>query len=159
MTHDYLRHGTTTLFAALDVLHGTVIGGCFDRHRHEEFLKFLRQIDRETAPDQQLHLVVDNYATHKHPAVKKWLNRHRRFHLHFTPTSSCWLNLVERWFAEITRKRIRRGSFKSVKHLIQAITDYIQFNNQNPKPFVWTKRVEEILEKVDRCKAATVTAH
>jgi len=159
MTHDYLRHGTTTLFAALDVLHGTVIGGCFDRHRHEEFLKFMRQIDRETPPEQQLHLVVDNYATHKHPKVKNWLKRHPRFHLHFTPTSSSWLNLVERWFAEITRKRIRRGSFKSVHDLIQAIQDYIQINNQNPKPFVWTKRVDQILEKVNHCKAGTVTAH
>jgi transposase len=111
MTHDYIRHGTTTLFAALDVLQGTVIGGCFDRHRHEEFLRFLRQIDRETLPDRQLHLVVDNYATHKHPSVKNWLKRHPRFHLHFTPTSSSWLNLVERWFGEITRKRIRPWHF------------------------------------------------
>jgi len=159
VTHDYVRHGTTTLFAALDVLQGTVIGGCFDRHRHEEFLKFLRQIDRATPPDRQLHLVVDNYATHKHPQVKNWLKRHRRFHLHFTPTSSSWLNLVERWFGEITRKRIRRGSFKSVGELIEAIQDFIRHNNQNPKPFVWTKRVEEILEKVGHCKAETVTRH
>jgi len=159
MTHDYLRHGTTTLFAALDVLQGKVIGGCFERHRHEEFLSFLRQIDRETPEDRELHLVVDNYATHKHPKVQNWLQCHRRFHLHFTPTSSSWLNLVERWFAEITRKRIRRGCFKSLKDLIQAIEDYIKVNNANPKPFVWTKRGEEILEKVDRCKAATVTQH
>lgn len=159
MTHDYIRHGTTTLFAALDVLQGTVIGGCFDRHRHEEFLKFLRQIDRETAPDRQLHLVVDNYATHKHPTVKNWLKRHPRFHLHFTPTSSSWLNLVERWFGEITRKRIRRGSFKSVRELIQAIQGYIRYNNENPRPFVWTKRVDQILEKVGHCKAGTVTPH
>lgn len=159
MTHDYIRHGTTTLFAALDVLQGTIIGGCFDRHRHEEFLKFLRQIDRETLPDRQLHLVVDNYATHKHPAVKNWLKRHPRFRLHFTPTSSSWLNLVERWFGEITRKRIRRASFKSVRELILAIQDYIRCNNQNPKPFVWTKRVDQILEKVGHCKAETVTPH
>jgi transposase len=159
MTHDYVRHGTTTLFAALDVLQGTVIGGCFERHRHEEFLRFLRQIDRETTPDRQLHLVVDNYATHKHPAVKNWLKRHPRFHLHFTPTSSSWLNLVERWFAEITRKRIRRGSFKSVRELIQAIQDFIHHNNENPKPFIWTKRVDQILEKVGHCKAKTVTPH
>lgn len=159
MTYDYIRHGTTTLFAALNVLQGTVIGGCFDRHRHEEFLKFLRQIDRETRPDRQLHLVVDNYATHKHPAVKNWLKRHPRFHLHFTPTSSSWLNLVERWFGEITRTRIRRGSFKSVRELIAAIQEYIQCNNENPKPFVWTKRVDQILEKVGHCKAETVTPH
>ena len=159
LTHDYVRHGTTTLFAALDVLQGTVIGGCFDRHRHEEFLKFLRQIDRETPQERQLHLVVDNYATHKHPKVQSWLKRHPRFHLHFTPTSSSWLNLVERWFGEITRKRIRRGSFKSVKDLIEAIQEYIGHNNQNPKPFVWTKRVDQILEKVGHCKAATVTPH
>lgn len=159
MTHDYVRHGTTTLFAALDVLQGKVIGGCFDRHRHEEFLKFLRKIDRETPPDLQLHLIVDNYATHKHQKVKNWLRRHRRFHMHFTPTSSSWLNLVERWFAEITRKRIRRGSFKSVQQLVEAIELYVIHNNQNPSPFVWTKRVDEILAKVRHCKAATVTAH
>lgn len=159
MTHDYLRHGTTTLFAALNVLEGTVIGGCFERHRHDEFLRFLRQVDRQTPADLQLHLIVDNYATHKHPKVQRWLKRHRRFHLHFTPTSSSWLNLVERWFAEITRKRIRRGSFKSVKELIEAINHYIRHNNENPRPFVWTKRVDEILEKVRRCKAAAVTAH
>jgi len=159
LTHDYIRHGTTTLFAALDMLQGTVIGGCFDRHRHEEFLKFLRHIDQETPPDRQLHLVVDNYATHKHPAVKNWIRRHPRFHLHFTPTSSSWLNLVERWFGEITRKRIRRGSFKSVPELISAIQDFIRLNNQNPQPFVWTKRVDQILEKVGHCKAAAVTPH
>lgn len=159
MTHDYVRHGTTTLFAALNVLDGTVIGSCFDRHRHEEFLKFLRQLDRDTPLGMDLHLIVDNYATHKHPKVKQWIQRHKRFRLHFTPTSSCWLNLVERWFGEITRKRIRRGAFKSVKDLIEAIQSYIKINNQNPKPFVWTKRVEEILEKVNHCKASTVTAH
>lgn len=159
MTHDYVRHGTTTLFAALNVLEGTVIGGCFERHRHEEFLRFLRQVDRQTPQELQLHLIVDNYATHKHPNVQRWLKRHRRFHLHFTPTSSSWLNLVERWFAEITRKRIRRGSFKSVKELIEAINQYIRHNNENPQPFVWTKQVDQILEKLHRCKAATVTAH
>lgn len=159
MTHDYVRHGTTTLFAALDVLDGTVIGGCFARHRHDEFLRFLRQIDRETPKGLDLHLIVDNYATHKHPRVKKWLSRHKRFHIHFTPTSSSWLNLVERWFGEITRKRIRRGSFRSVKELITAIEEYIQHNNENPKPFVWTKRADEIIEKVKRCKARTGTQH
>jgi transposase len=159
MTHDYVRHGTTTLFAALNVLEGTVIGSCFDRHRHEEFLKFLRQADRDTPEGMDLHLIVDNYATHKHPKVKQWIKRHKRFHLHFIPTSSSWLNLVERWFGEITRKRIRRGVFKSVNELIEAIHRYIETNNQNPKPFVWTKRVDEILEKVNHCKASTVTAH
>lgn len=159
MTHDYLRHGTTTLFAALNVLDGTIIGSCFDRHRHEEFLKFLRQVDRNTPAGMDLHLIVDNYSTHKHPKVKRWIERHKRLHLHFIPTSSSWLNLVERWFAEITRKRIRRGVFKSVKELVEAIEHYIKINNQNPKPFVWTKRVEQILEKVNHCKDSTVTAH
>jgi transposase len=159
MTHDYVRHGTTTLFAALNVLEGTVIGECFSRHRHEEFLKFLRQVDRQTPAGLDLHLVIDNYATHKHPAVKAWLEKHPRFHLHFTPTSSSWLNLVERWFAEITRKRIRRGSFASVNDLTRAITTYIEQNNANPQPFQWTKSVEQILEKVGHCKAASVTQH
>lgn len=159
MTHDYVRHGTTTLFAALNVLEGTVIGECFNRHRHEEFLKFLRQIDRQTLPGFALHLIVDNYATHKHPAVKQWIGKHPRFHLHFTPTSSSWLNLVERWFAEITRKRIRRGIFRSVSDLVQAIETYISLKNIDPKPFRWTKGVDQILEKVGRCKDATVTQH
>ena len=159
MTHDYVRHGTTTLFAALNVLDGTVIGSCFERHRHEEFLKFLREMDRETPAQMDLHLIVDNYATHKHPKVKNWIKRHQRFRLHFIPTSSSWLNLVERWFGEITRKQIRRGVFKSVDQLIQVIEDYVRHNNKNPKPFVWTKRVDEILEKVNHCKAGTVTAH
>jgi transposase len=159
MTHDYVRHGTTTLFAALNVLDGTVIGSCFDRHRHEEFLKFLRQIDRDIPEGLDLHLIVDNYCTHKHPKVQQWIKRHKRFHLYFTPTSSSWLNLVERWFGEITRKRIRRGAFKSVGDLIKAIQSYIHINNQNPKPFVWTKRVDDILEKVNHCKASTVTPH
>ena len=159
MTHDYVRHGTTTLFAALNVLEGTVIGGCFERHRHEEFLKFLRQIDRQTPPHLTLHLIVDNYGTHKHERVRRWLERHRRFHLHFTPTSSSWLNLVERWFAEITRKQIRRGSFHSVAQLESVIGQYIATNNQNPRPFVWTQKVDEILNKVRHCKAASVTQH
>lgn len=159
MTHDYVRHGTTTLFAALNVLDGTVIGGCFARHRHEEFLNFLRQVDRQTPAQRNLHLIVDNYCTHKHAKVQQWLKRHQRFQLHFIPTSSSWLNLVERWFGEITRKRIRRGCFHSVQELIEAIEDFIRQNNKNPKPFVWTKRVGQILEKVGRCKAATVTAH
>jgi transposase len=159
MTHDYVRHGTTTLFAALNVLEGTVIGECFDRHRHEEFLRFLRQIDRQTPAGYDLHLIVDNYATHKHPSVRQWIAKHPRFHLHFTPTSSSWLNLVERWFAEITRKRIRRGVFPSVANLVEAIETYIALNNADPRPFRWTKSVEEILEKVGRCKDASVTQH
>ena len=159
LTHDYVRHGTTTLFAALNVLDGTVIGSCFERHRHEEFLKFLRQVDRDTPEGMDLHLIVDNYSTHKHPKVKQWIARHKRFRLHFIPTSSSWLNLVERWFGEITRKRIRRGVFKSVKDLIETIQSYVKTNNQNPKPFVWTKRVDQILEKVNHCKASTVTLH
>jgi transposase len=159
MTHDYKRNGTTCLFAALNVLDGKVIGSCYPRHRHEEFLKFLRQINRETPADRELHLILDNYGTHNHEVVRDWLDQHPRFHLHFTPTSSSWLNLVERWFWEITRKRIRRESFKNVPELIQTIEDYIRVNNKNPKPFVWTKRPKDILEKIARCKAATVTLH
>jgi transposase len=159
MTHDYVRHGTTTLFAALNVLEGTVIGECFHRHRHEEFLHFLRQIDRQTPAGYDLHLIVDNYATHKHPSVQQWIKKHPRFHLHFTPTSSSWLNLVERWFAEITRKRIRRGVFPSVTALVEAIETYIALNNADPKPFRWTKSVDQILAKVGRCKDASVTQH
>jgi transposase len=159
MTHDYTRHGTTCLFAALNVLEGTVIGTCYPRHRNQEFLKFLRQIDRETSPGLDLHLVLDNYGTHNHDNVHGWLKKHPRFHLHFTPTSSSWLNLVERWFGEITRKRIRRGVFKSVPELTAAIQEFIQVNNQNPKPFVWTKKVDQILEKVGHCKAVAETLH
>lgn len=159
MTHDYKRHGTTTLFAALNVLDGTVIGTCYPRHRHEEFLKFLRKIDRQTPDGMNLHLIVDNYGTHKHPNVKKWLSKHQRFHLHFIPTSSSWLNLVERWFSQITQKRIRRGVFHSVPDLIAAIEEYIRLNNQDPKPFVWTRKVDEIIQKVSRCKAIMETLH
>jgi len=158
-THDYKRNGTTTLFAALNVLEGKVIGQCMPRHRHQEFLKFLRQIDREFPKQVQLHLILDNYGTHKHDNVKRWLARHRRFHLHFTPTSSSWLNLVERWFRELSDKRIRRGTFHSVKDLIAAITDFLEMHNDNPKPFVWTASVEAILAKVARCKAVLETAH
>jgi transposase len=153
MTHDYKRNGTTTLFAALDVLEGRLIGQCMPRHRHQEFLKFLKQIDTETPPELDLHLIVDNYATHKHPKVKAWLKRHERFHLHFMPTSSSWLNLVERWFREITDKRIRRGVFRSVQQLIEAIRAYIDEHNDNPKPFVWTAKAQDILEKVRRARA------
>ena len=159
MTHDYKRNGTTCLFAALNVLEGTVIGSCYPRHRNKEFLKFLRQIDRETPPELELYLVLDNYGTHNHENVHQWLEKHPRFHLHFTPTSSSWLNLVERWFGEITRKPIRRGVFKSVPELIAVIHEFIRLNNQNPKPFVWTKKVDQILEKVNHCKAVTETLH
>ena len=159
MTHDYKRNGTTTLFAAMNVLDGKVIGECLPRHRHQEFLKFLRTIDREFPQELDLHLIVDNYGTHKQPKVKRWLSKHRRFHLHFTPTSSSWLNLVERWFRELTTKRIRRGVFRSVPELVQAIEEYLQAHNENPKPFVWTATVEKILEKVGRCKVILETLH
>jgi len=158
-THDYLRHGTTTLFAALNVLDGTVIGDCLPRHRHQEFIRFLQIIDTKTPPDLDLHLIVDNYGTHKHPRVQRWIKRHPRFHLHFTPTSSSWLNMVERWFSEITSKRIRRGSFKNVKELVIAIKQYIESHNQNPKVFVWTASVEYIMRKISKCKDLLETAH
>src|SRR4029078_568524 len=144
---------TTTLFAALDVVEGRLIGQCMPRHRHQEFIKFLKQIDAETPPELDLHLIVDNYATHKHPKVQSWLKRHRRFHLHFIPTSSSWLNLVERWFREITTKRIRRGVFKSVERLTEAIQAYIDDHNSDPRPFVWTAKAKDILEKVSRARA------
>jgi transposase len=150
LTHDYKRNGTTTLFAALDVLSGSVIGQCLPRHRHTEFLKFLRTIDREVPNGLQIHLILDNYATHKHQNVKKWLSKHPRFHLHFTPTSSSWLNLVERFFGKLTDKAIRRGIFKSVPDLIAAIEAYLNATNENPKPFVWTATADAILEKVRR---------
>lgn len=159
MTHDYKRNGTTCLFAALSVLEGKVIGTCYPRHRNVEFRKFLRQIDREAPKDLDIHMILDNYGTHNHPQVRVWLGKHPRFHLHFTPTSSSWLNLIERWFGEITRKRIRRGVFKSVPELVAVINEYIRLNNQDPKPFVWTKKVDTILEKVARCKAITETLH
>jgi len=158
-SHDYKRHGTTTLFAALSLLDGRVIGQCLPRHRSREFVCFLDKIDRETPAQLDLHLIVDNYSTHKSPPVKRWLKRHGRFHLHFIPTSSSWLNLVERWFGEITRKRIRRGTFQSVKELIAAIETYLRQHNQNPKKFVWTKDAETILAKVNRCKEALGTLH
>ena len=159
MTHDYKRHGTTTLFAALNVLDGTVIGECMPRHRHQEFLKFLRKLDRETPAKLPLHLILDNYAAHKHDAVVRWLKKHRRFTFHYTPTSSSWLNLIERWFREITDKRIRRGTFHSVAELIEAINAYLAQNNLQPKPFIWTATVQQILEKVGRCKAISETLY
>jgi len=152
MTHDYKRNGTTTLFAALSMLDGKVISECMDRHRHQEWIKFLKVIDQQTPADLDLHLIVDNYATHKHPRVLAWLKRHPRFHMHFTPTSSSWLNMVERWFGEITGKRIRRGVFRSVAELIQAIEGYIEEHNRDPKPFVWTARADQILAKVKRAR-------
>ena len=154
MTHDYKRNGTTTLFAALDVLTGTVIGQCLPRHRHEEFLKFLRRIQRQVPKGLQVHLICDNYATHKHPDVKAWLGKHPRFHLHFTPTSSSWLNLVERWFRELTDKALRRGVFHSVPDLIAKIEDYLEAHNDDPKPFIWTATADEILAKVARGRVA-----
>jgi len=150
MTHDYKRNGTTTLFAALDVLTGEVIGECLPRHRHTEFLKFLRTLDREVPNGLQIHLILDNYATHKHTNVQKWLAKHPRFHLHFTPTSSSWLNLVERWFGKLTDKAIRRGVFHSVPDLIAAIETYLAVNNDTPEPFIWTATTDEILAKVRR---------
>ena len=159
MTHDYKRHGTTTLFAALNVLAGKVIGQCLPRHTNHEFLRFLRRLDREFPRDLTLHLILDNYGTHTHPNGTKWLATHPRFVLHFTPTSASWLNLVERWFREITTKRIRRGMFHSVDDLVAAIDAYLRATNKNPKPFVWTASVEAILAKVDRCKVIFETLH
>jgi transposase len=150
MTHDYKRHGTTTLFAALNTLDGSVIARCEQRHRHSEWLDFLRQIDRETPKDKTLHLICDNYATHKHPKVKEWLHKHPRFSVHFTPTSASWLNMVERFFRDITTKRLRRGVFRNIPELIIAIKDYIAVHNQNPRPFVWTAKANDILQKVIR---------
>jgi len=159
MTHDYKRNGTTTLFAALSMLDGSVVGQCLPRHRHQEFLKFLRTLDRELPGELDLHLILDNYQTHKHAGVDAWLANHPRFHLHFTPTSSSWLNLIERWFRELTEKALRRGVFHSVPDLIAAIEEFLQAHNDDPKPFVWTASVEAILEKVGRCKAALETVH
>lgn len=152
MTHDYKRHGTATLFAALNTLDGTVISMCDQRHRHQEWLKFLRVIAQLTPPEKEVHLIVDNYATHKHPKVQRWLARRPRFHIHFTPTSSSWLNMVERFFRDLTQNRLRRGVFRDVEELIMAIGDYIDKHNRHPKPFVWTAKASDILEKVKRAK-------
>jgi transposase len=153
MTHDYKRNGTTTLFAALNVLDGKVIGQCHSRHRHQEWLKFLRRLDREFPRDLKLHLIMDNYGTHKEPHVKSWLAKHPRFVCHFIPTSSSWLNLVERWFAELTEKAIRRGSFVSVPDLQGAIDQFLEAWNEQPKPYVWTAKVEDIMQKIGRARA------
>jgi transposase len=159
MTHDYKRNGTATLFAALDALEGKVISMCDDRHRHQEWLKFLRAIDYVVPEDKQIHMIVDNYATHKHPRVQRWLDRHPRFHMHFTPTGCSWLNMVERFFRDLTENRLRRSVFRSVEELITAIFDYIDLHNENPKPFIWTAKASDILEKVKRARSALYNRH
>jgi len=151
-THDYKRNGTTTLFAAIELVEGRLIGTCMPRHRHHEWIKFLNMIDRQTPSDLDLHLIIDNYSTHKHPRVKQWLKRHPRFYVHFIPTSSSWLNLIERWFRDLTDKRIRRGVFRSVQELIDAITSYITAHNENPETFQWTAKADQILKKVERAR-------
>jgi transposase len=152
MTHDYKRNGTATLFAALNTFDGKVISLCQPRHRHQEWLQFLRLVDDATPDHKQLHLIVDNYATHKHPAVQRWLKRHPRFHFHFTPTSASWLNMVERFFRDLTVNRLRRGVFRDVMELVTAIDDYVDYHNQHPKPFIWTASAHDILEKVKRAR-------
>ena len=152
MTHDYKRNGTTTLFAAIELLSGTVIGECMPRHRHQEWIKFLRAIDEQTPAHLALHLIVDNYATHKHPKLQVWLRRHPRFHIHFTPTSASWLNLIERFFRDLTEREIRRGTFLNVGALIDVITSYIGHHNSEPKSFKWTATADQIFEKVTRAK-------
>jgi transposase len=159
MTHDYKRHGTTTLFAALDVLEGRVIGQCMARHRHQEFIRFLNKINRETAASRELHLIVDNYATHKHPKVQAWLERHSRFHFHFTPTSASWLNAVEGFFAKLTRQRLKRGVFNGIVDLQGAINRFLAETNDNPKPFIWTADPNAIIEKVRRGKQTLESIH
>ena len=159
-THDYKRHGTTSLFAALDVATGEVIGRCYPRHRSVEFRKFLTVIEKAVPKELEVHLVLDNYTTHRTVMIHKWLLRHPRFHLHFTPTSASWLNQVERWFAEITNKRIRRGSYRSTRELVQAIEDYLTVYNDHPKPFIWTKSADDILESLKHyCERITDTGH
>ena len=159
LTHDYKRHGVTSLFAALDVAEGKIIGQCYGRHRHQELLRFLRRLDQTYPRKLKLHLILDNYGTHNHPNVKTWLSAHPRFMLHFTPTGSSWLNLVERWFRELTDKQIRRGAFGSVAELTRAIREFIAVYNRDPKPFVWTATAQSIIDKVSRCKATMETLH
>ena len=156
---DEPRKSAEFAIVVADACQGKVIGSCYPRHRNIEFRKFLRQIDRSVPAGLDIHMILDNFGTHNHPKVKAWLEKHHRFHLHFTPTSSSWLNLVERWFGEITRKRIRRGVFRSVPELVTTIEDFIRLNNENPKPFVWTKKEDAILEKVSHCKAVMGTLH
>ena len=159
-THDYIRHGTTSLFAALDVATGKVIGQCHRRHRHQEFLKFLQRLDAQLPPTGEVHIIMDNYGTHKVPKVMRWFVRHPRYHLHFTPTSASWLNQVERFFAKITTQRIRRGTFENVAALETAITSYLTHHNQHCKPFVWTATANAILDKVKRfCQRTSATGH
>lgn len=157
LTHDYKRNGTTTLFAAISLVDGLVISQCQPRHRHQEWLRFLKQIDADTPPELDLHLVVDNYATHKHPKVLAWLARHPRFHIHFTPTSSSWLNVIERWFRDLTQRRLKRGVFRSVAELERTIGEYVDHHNADPKGFVWTKSASQILSKVARARKALNT--
>ena len=154
MTHDYERNGTTTLFAALNTATGEVYGLCQQRHRHHEWLKFLRLIDETVDADKQVHIICDNYSTHKHPRVQRWLSRHKRFHVHFTPTSASWLNMIERFFRDLTENRIRRGVFHDLEQLIMAVGDYIDRHNENPTPFIWTAKASDILEQVTRARAA-----
>ena len=152
MTHDYKRNGTTTLFAALNTLDGSVIGTCMSRHRHQEWIRFLNLIKRNTPSEKEIHIICDNYATHKHPKVQAWMKRNRRFHAHFTPTSASWLNMVERFFRDISQRRIRNGVFRSVDELVQAVTEYVAQHNRDPKPFIWTATASDILEKVKRAR-------
>ncbi len=160
VTHDYRRHGTTTLFAALDVATGQVISQCKPRHRHQEFLQFLRHLDRNVPPELDLHLIVDNYSTHKHPKVKRWLAMRPRYHIHYTPTYSSWLNQVERWFGIITQRAIRRGTFRSVRDLVEKIDHFVQTYNAQTRPFIWTATAESILDKINRlCEYISGTSH
>jgi len=159
MTHDYKRNGTATLFAALNTLDGRVISMCDDRHRHQEWLKFLRVIDDVTPPAKEIHLIADNYATHKHPKVQRWIARHSRFHVYFTPTSSSWLNMVERFFRDLTQKSLRRGIFRDVEELVAAMGNYVDQHNRAPKPFIWTAKAADVLEKVKRARAALDNRH
>ena len=152
MTHDYKRNGTTTLFAALNTLDGSVIGTCMKKHRHQEWIRFLNQIRRSVPKDKQVHIICDNYATHKHQKVVNWLNRNTRFHVHFTPTSASWLNMVERFFRDLSEQRLRRGVFRSVPELIQAVEDYLARHNEDPRPFIWTATATDILAKVQRAR-------
>jgi transposase len=154
MTHDYKRNGTTTLFAALDTATGEIYGLCQQRHRHQEWLRFLRMIDQTIPAEKQIYLICDNYSTHKHPRVQRWIDKHKRFHVRFTPTSASWLNMIERFFRDLTANQIRRGVFQDLEQLITAIGDYIDHHNENPKPFIWTAKASDILEKVTRARAA-----
>ena len=158
-THDYKRHGTTTLFAALNTLDGTIVGQCQARHRNQEFVRFLNKVDRTVAADLDIHVILDNYGTHTHANVQQWLEHHPRYHLHFTPTGASWVNLVERFFSEITERRLRRGTFRSVPELVGAITSYIKIRNRAPKPFVWTAKANDIIRKVRRCAATSEAGH